>query len=55
MHLLISGKTVKIENRAKPLVNNIDDRINFDNHVEQFYKKPNKNLHDLSRVTKCMD
>ena len=47
--------TIMSEEKVKLLGIDIDNRLNFDYHISQLYKKAGKKIHALTRVFKYMD
>ena len=47
--------TIMSEEKVKLLGIQIDNRLNFDHHISQLFKKAGKKLHAVTRVFKYMD
>ena len=51
----VASMTIMSEEKVKLLGIHIDNRLNFDYHISQLYKKAGKKIHALTRVFKYMD
>ena len=51
----VSDITIMSEEKVKLLGININNRLNFDDHISQLYNKTGKKLHAVTRVFKYMN
>ena len=51
----VSSITITSEEKVKLLGIHVDNRLNFDYHISQLFKKAGKKLHALTRVFKYMN
>ena len=55
LELEVSCCSIRIEDSVKLLGIHINNKLNFDYHVNQLCKKASKKLHALARIAKYMD